>query len=143
MLFFASRGVGHFFHKLNDPTFQHLYQWNAFDATLLIPYFVVMVVLAFYGVHRYQLVWLYYRHRKKQTVEPQQHFADLPRITVQLPIFNEQYVIDRLIEACCRLEYPAGKLQIQLLDDSTDETEQVAAAIVDFMLAMCLSSAWY
>ncbi len=131
MLFFASRGVGHFFHKLNDPTFQHLYQWNAFDATLLIPYFVVMVVLAFYGVHRYQLVWLYYRHRKKQTVEPPQHFAELPRITVQLPIFNEQYVIDRLIEACCHLKYPQGKLQIQLLDDSTDETEQVAAAIVE------------
>ena len=98
---------------------------------LLIPYFVVMVVLAFYGVHRYQLVWLYYRHRKKQTVEPPQHFAELPRITVQLPIFNEQYVIDRLIEACCHLKYPQGKLQIQLLDDSTDETEQVAAAIVE------------
>ncbi len=90
-----------------------------------------MIILAFYGVHRYQLVWLYYRHRKNETREPPQHFTELPRITVQLPIFNEQYVIDRLIEACCKLDYPKDKLQLQLLDDSTDETKEVAAAIVE------------
>ncbi|RRA50116.1 cellulose synthase family protein [Acidipila sp. EB88] len=114
-----------------DPTFQHLYQWNLFDTLLLIPYFLVMIVLAFYGVHRYQLVWLYYRHRKNATHAPAQLFRELPRVTIQLPIFNEQYVIDRLIEACCKLDYPQDRLEIQLLDDSTDETQQVAAGIVE------------
>jgi cellulose synthase/poly-beta-1,6-N-acetylglucosamine synthase-like glycosyltransferase len=129
---FVTRGLSHYLRShYTDPTFQHLYQWNWFDALLLIPYFIVMVILALYGVHRYQLVWLYYRHRKNATREPAQHFAELPFVTIQLPIFNEQYVIDRLIEACCRLEYPQDRLQIQLLDDSTDETRQVAAAIVE------------
>jgi glycosyltransferase involved in cell wall biosynthesis len=129
---FTSHGLSHYLRShYTDTTFQHLYQWNWFDATLLIPYFVVMVILALYGVHRYQLVWLYYRHRKKATREPAQYFQELPFITIQLPIFNEQYVIDRLIEACCRLEYPQDRLQIQLLDDSTDETREVAAAIVE------------
>ena len=90
-----------------------------------------MVILAFYGLHRYQLVWLYYRHRKNATKEPPRRFEQLPRITVQLPIFNEQFVIDRLIDACSQLEYPRELLEIQLLDDSTDETKEVAAAICD------------
>ncbi len=128
----VSRGLSHYLHShYADPTFRRLYEWNWFDAALLIPYFIVLVVLAFYGIHRYQLVWLYYRHRGRATHAPARQFAELPRITVQLPIFNEQYVIDRLIEACCRLDYPREKLQIQLLDDSTDETREVAAAIVD------------
>ncbi|HEY0784894.1 MAG TPA: glycosyltransferase family 2 protein, partial [Acidobacteriaceae bacterium] len=126
------RGLSHYLHThYADPTFEHLYRWNAFDAALLVPYFVVMIILAFYGVHRYQLVWLYYRHRDNATLDPPSLFAELPRVTIQLPIYNEQYVIDRLIEACCRLEYPHHKLQIQLLDDSTDETAQVASAIVE------------
>src|SRR6201999_2183766 len=55
---------------------------------------------------------------------------DLPFVTVQLPIYNEQYVIDRLIDACCRLDYPRDRFEIELLDDSTDETTQVAEEIV-------------
>ncbi len=111
-----------------------MYRWNWFDIGLLIPYFIVMLILAFYGVHRYQLVWLYYRNRKRaqhsSTPPARFHEADLPFITVQLPIFNEQYVIDRLIDACCRMEYPRDRYQVQVLDDSTDETEQVAGGIV-------------
>ncbi len=126
-----SSNLGHYLRShYADRTFQHLYEWNWFDCLLLVPYFLVMVVLAFYGVHRYQLVWLYYRHKKNATREPALRFAELPRVTVQLPIFNEQYVIDRLIEAVCNLDYPREKLDIQLLDDSTDETREVAAAIV-------------
>ena len=90
-----------------------------------------MVILAFYGMHRYQLVWLYYRHKKNAVKDPPSRFEQLPRITVQLPIFNEQFVIDRLIEACSRLDYPRERLEIQLLDDSTDETKDVAAAICE------------
>jgi cellulose synthase/poly-beta-1,6-N-acetylglucosamine synthase-like glycosyltransferase len=94
-----------------------------------------MVILAFYGIHRYQLVWLYYRNRRNaaKSNEPPARFDEdkLPFVTVQLPIYNEQFVIDRLIDACCRLDYPRDRFEIQLLDDSTDETVEVARAIVD------------
>jgi cellulose synthase/poly-beta-1,6-N-acetylglucosamine synthase-like glycosyltransferase len=132
----APHGFGHYWksHYL-DQTFKGLYRWNAFDTWLLIPYFVVMVILAFYGIHRYQLVWLYYRNRKNAAKwnEPPARFEDenLPFVTIQLPIFNEQFVIDRLIDACCRLNYPRDRFEIQLLDDSTDETTVVAQQIVE------------
>jgi cellulose synthase/poly-beta-1,6-N-acetylglucosamine synthase-like glycosyltransferase len=116
-----------------DHTFQNLYHWQlfSFDTLLLTPYFVVMIVLSVYGLHRYKLVWQYYHYKKNATKDSPQRFEQLPRITVQLPIFNEQFVIDRLIEAVCRLEYPRDLLEIQVLDDSTDETTEVASAIVD------------
>jgi cellulose synthase/poly-beta-1,6-N-acetylglucosamine synthase-like glycosyltransferase len=133
----APRGVTHYFksHFL-DPTFKGLYHANAFDMALLIPYFVVLILLASYGVHRYILVYLYYKHREKRTTEPPQNFAELPRITVQLPIFNEQFVVGRLIDSICRLQYPKDKLDIQVLDDSTDETQQVAHNLVREYAAM-------
>src|SRR5580658_2862587 len=123
-------------YHYGDHTFEHLYRWNWFDTSLLIPYFVVMIILAFYGLHRYQLVYLYYKHRKNAAKEPPRHFEQLPRVTVQLPIFNEQFVIDRLIEACANLDYPPELLEIQVLDDSTDETKEVASAICDRYRAM-------
>ncbi len=128
----APRNWGQYFksHFL-DKTFQGLYAPNAFDLALLIPYFIVLVLLATYGVHRYTLVYLYYKHRKKRITEPPARFAELPRVTVQLPIFNEQFVIERLLEAVCRLEYPREKLDIQVLDDSTDETVEVARSAVE------------
>ena len=98
---------------------------------MLIPYFIVLILLAGYGMHRYILVYLYYKHRKNATTEPAAHFQDLPRVTVQLPIFNEQYVVERLLESVCRLNYPREKLDIQLLDDSTDETVEVARGLVE------------
>ncbi len=106
------------------------YHWNWFDLALLIPYFAVMLVLAIYGVHRYTLCYLYFKHRKNYDPNPPNHFEELPRVTIQLPIFNEQFVIDRLVEAVCGIDYPKDKLEIQVLDDSTDETTEVAAAIV-------------
>jgi len=119
-----------------DTTFRGLYHVNGFDLALLIPYFIVLILLAGYGVHRYILVYLYYKHRKNATLEPASHFQDLPRITVQLPIFNEQYVVERLLESVCRLDYPREKLDIQLLDDSTDETVEVARALVERYAAL-------
>ncbi len=70
-MFVASRGLGpylrqHFF----DKTFQGLYQVNAFDLALLIPYFIVLIILAAYGGHRYWLVYLYYKHKKNETTDP-------------------------------------------------------------------------
>ena len=82
-----------------DTTFRGLYQANGFDLALLIPYFIVLILLAGYGAHRYVLVYLYYKHKKNRTTEAAGHFENLPRVTVQLPIFNEQYVIERLLDA--------------------------------------------
>ena len=135
----ASRGLGPYLRQhFLDKTFQGLYQVNAFDLALLIPYFVVLIVLAAYGAHRYWLVFLYYKHKRNKTTEPAAHFDfdDLPRVTVQLPIFNEQYVVERLLDAVCRLEYPKDKLDIQLLDDSTDETVEVARILVERYAAL-------
>jgi len=121
-----------------DQTFKGIYHANTFDLMLLIPYFIVLILLASYGIHRYVLVWLYYRNRKNASHwnAPPDHFADLPRVTIQLPIFNEQFVVDRLVHSICEMEYPREKLDIQLLDDSTDETVQVASAIVEKYAAM-------
>src|SRR5271155_4369521 len=121
-----------------DQTFKGLYHANTFDKLLLAPYFIVLIMLASYGMHRYVLVWLYYRNKKNASHSdaPPSHFAELPRVTVQLPIFNEQFVVDRLVQAICELDYPNEKLQIQLLDDSTDETVEVARAIVDRYAAL-------
>ena len=65
----ASKGFGHYLHThYGDHTFRGLYRWNGFDLAILIPYFIVMVILAFYGIHRYQLVWLYYHNKKKKAL---------------------------------------------------------------------------
>jgi cellulose synthase/poly-beta-1,6-N-acetylglucosamine synthase-like glycosyltransferase len=130
--FVVSHGLGQYIrHHFLDTTFKGLYQANAFDMALLIPYFVVLILLASYGVHRYILVYLYYKHRKKRTTDPPGHFSDLPRVTVQLPIFNERFVVERLLDAICRMNYPPDKLDIQVLDDSTDETQAVARDLVE------------
>jgi cellulose synthase/poly-beta-1,6-N-acetylglucosamine synthase-like glycosyltransferase len=129
----VSKGLGAYLRQhFLDKTFQGLYQVNAFDLALLIPYFIVLTILAAYGAHRYWMVYLYYKHKKNKTTEPAALFPldNMPRITVQLPIFNEQYVVDRLLDAVCRLDYPRDKLDIQLLDDSTDETIEVARLLV-------------
>jgi cellulose synthase/poly-beta-1,6-N-acetylglucosamine synthase-like glycosyltransferase len=119
-----------------DQTFKDLYHWNWFDAAILLPYFAVMIALSIYGVHRYTLVYLYYKHKDKYKPDPPEYFDQLPSVTIQLPIFNEQFVIDRLIEAVCAIEYPRDRLDIQVLDDSTDETTDVAAGIVARYAAM-------
>jgi cellulose synthase/poly-beta-1,6-N-acetylglucosamine synthase-like glycosyltransferase len=113
-----------------DQTFRGLYHWNPFDLLLLLPYFAVMIVLALYGIHRYTMCYQYFKYRSNYDPNPPRHFDDLPLVTVQLPIFNEQFVIDRLIEAVCAMDYPREKLEIQVLDDSTDETQEVAAGTV-------------
>jgi len=122
--------------KVNQFTFRGLYRLNSFDLALLIPYFLVLFILAFYGIHRYVLVYMYYRNRKNHAGEPPRRFAEVPRVTVQLPIFNEQFVIDRLVDAVCNMDYPRSKLDIQVLDDSTDETVEVAHAAVQRYAAM-------
>src|SRR6185437_5078062 len=89
-VFFAQHGLTQYVRQhFLDTTFKGLYQANAFDMALLIPYFIVLILLATYGIHRYTLVYLYYRKKHNATKAPQE-FSELPCVTVQLPIFNEQ-----------------------------------------------------
>src|SRR5256885_9896113 len=99
------------------------------ETLTLAAYFFVLIVLAIYGWHRYYLVYLYMRNKDK---EPKSGppLDPLPAVTIQLPLYNEMYVADRLIDAVCRLDYPRELLEIQVLDDSSDETRSIAEGAV-------------
>src|SRR6266508_2050500 len=95
------------------------------ETLTLAAYFFVLIVLAIYGWHRYYLVYLYMRNRDKEP-KPGPALDPLPVVTIQLPLYNEMYVADRLIAAVCQIDYPRDLLEIQVLDDSTDETRSIA-----------------
>src|SRR6478672_3755338 len=97
------------------------------ETLVLVLYFFVLSILAIYGWHRYYLVYLYMKNRGKA---PNPALPPPPRVTIQLPIYNEMYVADRLIEAVCEIDYPRDLLEIQVLDDSTDETTEIAELAV-------------
>ena len=99
------------------------------ETLVLASYFFILIVLAAYGWHRYYLVYVYMKNKDKVPV-PAGRFDALPLVTVQLPIYNEMYVVDRLVEAVCRIDYPRDRLEVQVLDDSTDETTSVAELAV-------------
>src|SRR5918997_428170 len=99
------------------------------ETLILVLYFFVLSILAIYGWHRYYLVYLYMKN-KDRAPKPLPPLEHLPRVTVQLPIFNEMYVADRLIASVCDLDYPRNLLEIQVLDDSTDETREIAELAV-------------
>src|SRR5712692_912878 len=126
----AQNSLSHYWHKITDRTFTGIYHVNAFDLAMMIPYFIVLLVLAVYGLHRYWLVYDYFAYSKNVPPAPPP-VAQWPRVTVQLPIFNERYVIERLVEAVSRFDYAPELLDVQVLDDSTDETCEVARACVD------------
>ncbi len=108
-----------------------LYQLDTFDWVILIGYFSILGILAIYGAYRIKQVVDFWRYRNF-VPRPSARYseAELPRITVQLPLFNELYVVDRLLKAVTAIDYPREKLEIQVLDDSTDETVRVAEAVV-------------
>ena len=99
------------------------------ETLTLAAYFFVLIILAVYGWHRYYLVYLYLRNRDKEP-KAGPPLSPLPIVTVQLPLYNEMYVADRLIESVCRLDYPRELLEIQVLDDSVDETRSIAELAV-------------
>jgi cellulose synthase/poly-beta-1,6-N-acetylglucosamine synthase-like glycosyltransferase len=99
-----------------------------------ICYLAVLFGLSLYGVHRYVIVYLFFKHRKNVPI-PARKFDKLPQVTVQLPIFNELYVVERLLDAVSKLAYPRELLQIQVLDDSTDETRAITEAEVQRLKA--------
>jgi len=88
-------------------------------------YFFVVLGLSAYGIHRYLIIHLYFKNRHRKPALPAR-FDELPVVTVQLPIYNEVHVIERLLKSISEIEYPIEKLEIQVLDDSTDETYQLS-----------------
>ncbi len=100
------------------------------SGSILALYYLVLGILACYGVHRLALVITFWRTGRALPPSPAPP-AEWPVVTVQLPIFNEKYVAERLIEAVCGLDYPRDRLEIQVLDDSTDETVGLVARLVE------------
>jgi cellulose synthase/poly-beta-1,6-N-acetylglucosamine synthase-like glycosyltransferase len=103
---------------------------SALELSVVVGYALLLLVLSVYGSHRYVMAYLYHRHKYRLPTPPAR-FDRLPRVTVQLPIFNEMYVTERLIGAVAKLDYPRELLEIQVLDDSTDETQGIARECVD------------
>jgi len=119
-----------FIDSLFDNTFAGIHHLEWFDWAMMVPYFTVLIILSFYGMHRYEMIRGYWKHRKQFTEVPPQRFETLPRVTIQLPIYNEQYVVERLIESASKMQYPRELLEIQILDDSTDETHPFTEQLV-------------
>ena len=95
-------------------------------------YFFVVLGLSIYGIHRYSIIYFYFKNRHRKPCV-QNRFKDFPVVTVQLPIYNEIYVVERLLQAVSQIDYPKDKLEIQVLDDSTDKTR----AVTDREVARC------
>ena len=100
----------------------------AFDEIILFAYIFSLMILLFFGSHGFVMMYYHYKYRMNNPRSKSQHDEEL--VTIQLPLYNELYVVERLINAVCKIEYPKDKLEIQVLDDSTDETVDVVAQLV-------------
>ncbi len=116
--------------SLFDDTFAGIHTLSWFDWSLLIPYFTLLGILSIYGLHRYEVIRTYLKNRKRLPAGPAARFSERPRVTIQLPLYNERNVVERLVEEVTQIEYPRERLQIQVLDDSTDETHAFAERLV-------------
>jgi len=114
--------ASHLANEWFDDTFSGLYQLSFFDWALLVPYFAILGILSVYGLHRFETMRRYMKNRKNLITHPARVFDQLPRVTIQLPLYNERFVVDRLLEQISKIDYPRDLLQIQVLDDSNDET---------------------
>src|SRR5436853_4005435 len=116
----------HFYQLHAFDRWNELYKLTAFDIFILIPYLAILTILAIYGIHRYHLVYLYLKHKDK-VAHPKAKLETKPRVTIQLPIYNEMYVVERLVEAACNVRYPRELRDIQVRDDATDGTVERGA----------------
>lgn len=117
---------------------------EAIQSALMLVYWLAALWLQIYGLNCYIMVFLFNRRRRACAAEEREILGrfkaahgdeDLPRVTTQLPIFNERNVVERLIRAVCEMDYPAEKHEVQILDDSTDETRAIVAKLVAEMRA--------
>ncbi len=101
------------------------------ESIILAAYIISLTILFVFGAHGFNMIYYYFRTFEDRTKDLEEHefeIEDYPFVTVQLPLFNERYVITRLIDAVVRMEYPREKLEIQILDDSTDDTTEIIRA---------------
>jgi cellulose synthase/poly-beta-1,6-N-acetylglucosamine synthase-like glycosyltransferase len=115
-----------------NSVFPHFMDWTS--PLWYASYIIVLIGLAGYGSHRLTIVFLYLKHSRKHP-QPMELFKELPLVTIQLPVFNEMHVVDRLLASVAALDYPQDKMQIQLLDDSTDETVAICRAGIEDLKA--------
>jgi cellulose synthase/poly-beta-1,6-N-acetylglucosamine synthase-like glycosyltransferase len=134
-LLLATSGGSTFDWVFSNP-FAGIHHLALFDWAFLAPYFAILVVLSFYGCHRFEMIRRYLKHKKQVVTEPSARFAELPQVTIQLPLYNERYVVERLIEEIAKMDYPKHLLQIQVLDDSTDDTQPFTERLVAEYRAM-------
>lgn len=93
-------------------------------------YIISVTFLCTFGLHRLYLSILHKRY-KNFVIKPKKKFSELPFVTIQLPVYNEMYVVERLISAVCKIDYPMDRFEIQVLDDSTDDTTSIAKKCVN------------
>jgi cellulose synthase/poly-beta-1,6-N-acetylglucosamine synthase-like glycosyltransferase len=123
--FFLRQLQAHFRPKRRLPTlFQDPMNWSPL---WYISYLLVLIALSGFGFHRLTIIYLYLKNIRNRP-QPKAMFDELPLVTIQLPVFNEMYVVDRLLDSVAKLDYPKDKLQLQILDDSTDETVAICRA---------------
>ena len=122
-----SESVAAYLEPVHDWVVTPLLQWG-----VLALYLVILLVISAYGLHRFKLVYLYrkHRHHAHRPGELPASLAAYPRVTVQLPMFNEDLVAERVIDAACALDWPRDRLDIQVLDDSTDRSAVIAKSAV-------------
>lgn len=100
------------------------------DQVVLIGYFVSLTILFVFGLHGFVMIY-YHRKYGHNIPVPNKDIGEEPIVTIQLPLYNEMYMAERLINAICEIDYPKDKMEIQVLDDSTDETTSIVDKIVE------------
>ncbi len=114
---------------------------SVLEYSILAVYFVALLILMIFGAHGFVMVYYFKKHRGLQGIRLKP-LPRMPAVTVQLPIFNELYVVERLIRATCRMDYARELLEIQVLDDSTDETAAVSRRLVEEYRAQGFNIHW-
>ena len=108
--------------------------WLYLSVFLMFLYSISLILVLLYSLSQLNLLWNYIQHKKKKEIPLKLDLSDLeavPFVTIQLPVFNELYVIERLLECINLIEYPRTKLEIQVLDDSTDESVKLTQSLVE------------
>ncbi|HSP89121.1 MAG TPA: glycosyltransferase [Ignavibacteriaceae bacterium] len=104
------------------------------DDIVLVGYFLSLTILFVFGCHGF--IMIYYHRKYKGVIHtPNKEISTDSLVTIQLPLYNEMYVAERLINSVCEIDYPKDKLEIQVLDDSTDETTNIVHQAVELKKA--------
>jgi len=95
---------------------------------VLIFYFSALLFVLLFSIFQFQLAWQYRKTKSEKNTTPE-NLTEFPKVTIQLPVYNEMYVVERLLKATALILYPVEKMEIQVLDDSTDDTSDIIKKI--------------